>query len=251
MARIRTVKPEFFRHEELQDLEAANVGKYPMMVFAGLWGHCDKNGVFAYKPRSLKLDILPFLPFDMTETLEILEAAGFVEVFEVEGEKYGHIRSFPEHQRITGKEAEQSGRHPEPIGETTGKHLGNSGEKPDAQERKGKEGKGKEWKGKDIGGANAPKHDGEKKRGSRLSENWEPDGKDIDHAEGRGFDAATIDRMAEAFRNHHIAKGTVSKCWNASWRTWCGNEIRYHGPPKPPDTLTDAERRQIEREAMA
>ena len=44
MARIRTIKPEFFRHESLQDLEIANPGMYPMMVFEALWGHCDSKG---------------------------------------------------------------------------------------------------------------------------------------------------------------------------------------------------------------
>lgn len=44
MARIRTIKPEFFRHEGLQDLEQANPGAYAMLVFAALWGHCDKHG---------------------------------------------------------------------------------------------------------------------------------------------------------------------------------------------------------------
>jgi hypothetical protein len=60
MARIRTVKPDFFRHEALQDLELANPGMYPMMVFQALWGHCDSKGRFEWKPRMLKLDILRF-----------------------------------------------------------------------------------------------------------------------------------------------------------------------------------------------
>ena len=76
MARIRSVKPEFFRHEGLQDLEVAHPGKYPMLVFEGLWCHCDSKGRFEWRPRQLKLDILPFLPFDMTATLAILEESG-------------------------------------------------------------------------------------------------------------------------------------------------------------------------------
>jgi hypothetical protein len=78
MARIRTIKPEFFRHEGLQDLEAANPGNYIMLVFAALWGHCDKAGHFVWKPRSLKLDILPFLDFDIFATLNLLAGGGFI-----------------------------------------------------------------------------------------------------------------------------------------------------------------------------
>jgi hypothetical protein len=109
MARIRTIKPEFFRHEALQDLEIANPGFYPMMVFAGLWTQSDKNGVFPWKPRQLKLDILPFLPFDMLSTLEILSKSNFLFRYSVEDCEYGIIPTFNKHQRITGKEAFDAG----------------------------------------------------------------------------------------------------------------------------------------------
>lgn len=152
MARIRTVKPEFFRHEGLQDLEIANPGASCMLVFEGLWGHCDAQGVFEYRPRQLKLDILPFLPFDMETTLGLLEEAGFVQVFENDGKRYGFISSFTEHQRLSGKEAGESGvKHPQFSVEATGKQRGSTREHPDAQEKerekerewsKGKEGKG-------------------------------------------------------------------------------------------------------------
>lgn len=146
MARIRTVKPDFFRHELLQDLELTYPGKYPMLVFEGLWGHCDKAGRFEWRPRTLKLDILPFLPFEMAETLDILANAGMVRKYTVDGKEYGEIPSFTEHQRIGGKEAQEPEKHPEPPseaqkkkrrsnGEATGKHLG-------LQEGKGREGNG-------------------------------------------------------------------------------------------------------------
>lgn len=142
MARIRTVKPEFFRHEGLQDLERANPGKHSMLVFAGLWGHCDRDGKFEWKPRMLKLDILPFLEFDMAETLEVLRDAGQVRKYSVAGKDFGFIPTFKDHQRITGKELEHGGKFPSapdvsPVfpGEAPEKH-------PDAQEGKGKEGKG-------------------------------------------------------------------------------------------------------------
>lgn len=147
MPRIRTVKPEFFRDEDLQDLEMRHPEAKPMLVFEGLWGHCDKQGVFEWKPRVLKLDILPFLPFDMETTLGILEAAGLVEKFEHEGRVYGLIDSFPGHQRIGGKEHSDPAKYP---GKPK-KQRGSSGEAPEqqsgAQEGKGREG-GKEGKGK-------------------------------------------------------------------------------------------------------
>jgi len=146
VARIRTVKPEFFRHELLQDLEITNQGKYPMLVFAGLWGHCDKSGSFEWRPRILKLDILPFMSFDMAETLTILAQAGLVEKYTVDGKEYGHIPSFEDHQRIGGKEAQEPSKYPAPIGERAGKERGSTreatGKQLGLQEGKGRERKG-------------------------------------------------------------------------------------------------------------
>lgn len=168
MARIRTIKPEFFRHEAIQDLEIDNQGSYVMLVYAALWGHCDSNGVFEYRPRQLKLDILPFLDFKMQDTLQLLVSAGFIKKYEVNGKEYGFIKSFCEHQRLTGKEATEGVKFPfnsEIVGESQnkisesienqqdnncealGKHWGNTGEIPDVQEKE-REGKGK---GKGIG----------------------------------------------------------------------------------------------------
>lgn len=142
MPRIRTIKPEFFRHEELQDLEKANPGAYVMLVFAGIWTQCDKDGRFEWKPRTLKLDLLPFLDFDMEATLTVLSGGGFIRRYVVAGKVFGVIATWEKHQRITGKEATDGGKYPEPpknspeipkastenhegnTGETTGKHPG-------------------------------------------------------------------------------------------------------------------------------
>lgn len=110
MARIRTIKPEFFRHEALQEL-----GPLAMLLFAGLLCQADKNGVFPWKPKQLKLDILPFIDFDMEETLKALVRSGMAINYEVEGKKYGQILNFSKHQRITGTEAGPQGkRYPLP-----------------------------------------------------------------------------------------------------------------------------------------
>lgn len=155
MPRIRTIKPSFFRHEVLQDLERESPGKHPMLVFAALWGHCDSKGRFEWKPRHLKLDILPFLDFDMAESLELLSGAGLIRYYCVEDKEYGEVPTFLEHQRITGKEATSGERYPSPpkkqqgiTGETPVKPRGNNGasskKQPDAQEKEEERGKRKE-----------------------------------------------------------------------------------------------------------
>lgn len=143
MARIRTVKPEFFRHESLQDLEAANPGKYVMLIYAGLWGHCDSKGRFEWRPRQLKLDILPFLTFSMDESLTLIERAGLINRYCVDGKTYGEIPTFEKHQRITGKEASEGEKFPANTGETIGKQSGNNRDIPESQEGNGREEEGK------------------------------------------------------------------------------------------------------------
>lgn len=169
MARIRTIKPEFFRDEDLQELQGQWTGVPVMLVFAGLWGHCDKNGNFLWAPRQLKLDILPFLPFAMEQALDLLEQGGFIRKYEASGKHYGNIPKFQDHQRISGSEATDPAKYPEyssthekgSNGEAVGKQRGSSGDELVSQEGKGRE-------GNTLSGANAP--DGF----SRFWRSWPP-----------------------------------------------------------------------------
>jgi len=147
MARIRTIKPEFFRHEDLQDLEMNHAKEYPMLVFAGLWTLSDKEGRFEWRPRQIKLDVLPFLKFDMDQTLKLLADYGFIQKYEVDGKYYGLIPSFQEHQRITGKEAQTPGRYPEPPENQTGNTRETPEQQPRSQEKEKEKEKEKEREG--------------------------------------------------------------------------------------------------------
>lgn len=149
MPRIRTIKPEFFRDEDLQELQGQHTTMPLMLVYAALWGHCDKNGTFEWRPKQLKLDILPFLPFSMEHALELLEGAGFIKKFEALGKHYGSIRTFKDHQRISGSEASDPAKYPEyqekqihDAKEAAGKQRGSSGDELVSQEGKGRERKG-------------------------------------------------------------------------------------------------------------
>jgi hypothetical protein len=218
MARIRSVKPDFFRHEVLQDLEIAHPGSYPMMVFAGLWGHCDSKGRFEWRPRQLKLDILPFLAFDMADTLGILEQSGMVKRYSVEGKEYGEVPTFEKHQRLSGKEATDGEKHPNPISEAMGKQRGGAIEIQESQEGKGRE---EEGKGNGEGGASPPKSP---KRATTLADDFQPNGTGIQYAAERRL---CFDDELIAFRNWHSAKGTTFKDWQAAWRTWCDKAVEF------------------------
>jgi hypothetical protein len=115
MARSRYFKPSFFIHEELQDLQAAHNDNHPMLVYMGLWSLSDKNGVFEWKPRTIKCKILPFLEFKMTETLKILEDNGYIKKYTVDGKDYGIVITFKKHQRVSEAEKRNLICFPEPV----------------------------------------------------------------------------------------------------------------------------------------
>lgn len=161
MARIRTIKPEFFRDEILNDLEGDYPHLRPMLVFAALWGHCDKQGVFEWNPRQLALDILPFLWSDtsgaeLSETLDLLYKVDRCIKYEHAGKWWGYIPTFSEHQRITGKEGTEPPKYPPPPDLEKGTHRGHNGDTPETR-RGSQEGKGREGRGKGKGKETPPK----------------------------------------------------------------------------------------------
>lgn len=105
MARIRTVKPELFRHEALYELEI-ETGLPVRFSFAGLFTACDRRGRFKWKPRQLKLDVLPYDDVDFSRVLDALVTRGFVVKYENSGEIYGCIPTFETHQVINNRESE-------------------------------------------------------------------------------------------------------------------------------------------------
>jgi hypothetical protein len=120
VARIRTVKPEFFRHEKLQDLEVAHPDLRPMLVFEGLWLQCDKQGIFLWRPRTLALDILPFVwaatGKHLGASIELLWESGMISRFLDGEDEYGFVPTFIEHQRIGGRELQGEAKYP-PLSE--------------------------------------------------------------------------------------------------------------------------------------
>lgn len=142
MARIRTIKPEFFTHEELFNAECEE--KLPLRVaFSGLWTVCDREGRFKWRPNTIKLAVLPFDEVDFSRVLDALASRGFIEQYAIDtGELFGFVPTFLEHQVINNRESQSLIPSPfdacstrDPRGLST--HRG-----------KGKEGKGKEKEGK-------------------------------------------------------------------------------------------------------
>lgn len=103
MARIRSIKPEFFRHEALYEAEQET--DLPLrLAFAGLWTAADREGRFRWSPRQLKLDCLPYDDCDFSRVLDALTARGFIVRYVIDDKEYGCIPSWNQHQVINNRE---------------------------------------------------------------------------------------------------------------------------------------------------
>ncbi len=104
MGRIRTVKPELFRHLAL--FEAEEKYQLPLRIaFVGLFTCCDRQGRFIWQPRRLKVEILPYDESDIGDVLNALMESGFIKAYEVRGIIYGCIPTWVTHQYFNNKEA--------------------------------------------------------------------------------------------------------------------------------------------------
>ncbi len=148
MSRIRTIKPSFFKDEDLAELEPL-----VRLLFIGLWGLADKEGRMEDRPKYIKVEVLPYDEIDINALLETLAAKTFILRYEIAGERYISIPGFTQHQRIGGKEADTESLIPPPPGEATGKQLGSNWE---ATGIAGREGKGREQEGKGKDKAEVP-----------------------------------------------------------------------------------------------
>ena len=157
MSRIRTVKPELFKHEELFDAELDS-GLPLRLAFIGLFTVADCEGRFKWRPRTLKLEVLPHDTVDFAQVLQALEQSGFIQSYSVDGERYGWIPNFKKHQRLQTKELAAGSELPAPClqdqhGTNQERTQVRTGTHPEAQEGKGRERKGR---GKEEEAAQAP-----------------------------------------------------------------------------------------------
>lgn len=141
MARIRTIKPEFFLHERLAELSALH-----RLLFIGLWTLADRDGRLEDRPKRIKAAILPYDTRNVDAMLGELAKAGFITRYAgPDGGKYIEIPAFSKHQRIQGREAAVPSRFPAPIGGSIPESSGNNPiSNTEAPENTGREGKGKE-----------------------------------------------------------------------------------------------------------
>ncbi len=99
MARIRTIKPEFWTDEKIGTLSLQS-----RLLFIALWNFSDDFGVLKGSPLLLKAQILPYdydiKLEDFVKWLNTLSDKGLIIFFKYKEEQFIYIKNFLSHQKI-------------------------------------------------------------------------------------------------------------------------------------------------------
>lgn len=98
MARIRTVKPEFWQDDDL-----AEVSEPAVLVAVGLLNHSDDEGFFKSNPKLIKSVVFPLREPSVSihDILIELSNIGYITLYiGIDGKKYGCVNGFTKHQKI-------------------------------------------------------------------------------------------------------------------------------------------------------
>lgn len=109
MARIRTIKPEFWTNERVMECS-----KTARLMFIGMWNFADDLGRLPLSAKTIKAQIFPSDDISSGDILGMvgeLSANGLVLTYEVEGRQYIQIVGW-QHQRI---DKPQPGKCPSPV----------------------------------------------------------------------------------------------------------------------------------------
>ena len=145
MARIRTIKPEFFTSEDIVSL-------CPMarLLYIALWCEADREGRMQWKPRTFKIRYFPADDCDIESLCSALTSRNLVKLY---GDGLANIPQFQRHQHINPRESQSLLPVPDASGTRGSRVSTRASTVSDAQV--GKERKGRSNDASDASGFDA------------------------------------------------------------------------------------------------
>lgn len=110
MARIRSIKPQFWTSEQIADCSPN-----ARLLFIGLWNFCDDYGVHPASVGRLKMEVFPsdsFSKHEIRAMIDELLESGLIKEYEVDGHCYWLVTGWKAHQKPDTK----TGLYPMPDG---------------------------------------------------------------------------------------------------------------------------------------
>jgi hypothetical protein len=106
MARIRTIKPEFWTDEKVVELSPL-----ARLLFVGIWNFVDDFGRVEFSSARLKMQIFPADSLEVSPLLQEIENVGLIILYDVDGKRYLQVTNFRKHQAVKPDAKE---KHPSP-----------------------------------------------------------------------------------------------------------------------------------------
>lgn len=236
MARIRTIKPDFFTSEDI-------VGLSPLarLLYIATWLEADREGRMAWRPRTLKLRYLPGDTCDIDALADELLVHGLVVLYTLDGQQYACIPTFTRHQVINNRESPSVLPAPPDAINTGGPRVDDaSTTRADAtstrlvgKERKGKEGRDDASTARDdqpSADAPPPGSKNSKPRKHKMPAGFSLSDRVKAWASGKGFDR--LDEHLEAFKAKVAANGYTYADWDAAFMEAIRGDWAKLRPPK-------------------
>lgn len=243
MARARNIKPGFFTHEQMAENDP--LGR---LLFLGLTTIADYKGELEWRPKRIKIQLLPYDECDIGKLAINLDKSGFVRFYSDGDKIYLKIVNFDKHQNPHKNEREAGSEIPNYSDEmrqaidikalTIIRDLSGSDQDkdgtapadslipypssliphPDSRED-------------DSQASVQPKV----RRKTRLPSDFALTAERIDAAENywaskNRSDLSAIEEF-EKFVAHHRSHGETYLDWDATWKTWYCNAPKFNKPP--------------------
>ncbi len=216
MARIRTIKPDFFTSDDICALSPL-----ARLLYIGLWCEADREGRFAWTPKAFRRRYLPDDQTDIEVLCHELLARDLVRLY---GDDLAFIPTFLDHQHVNPREAQSV--LPAPDSDASARVS-------DAQVGKeGREGKEGNAATRRVGVQSA----------HRMPDDFKPSDEDRAWAAKARPDLtpALLDMETERMRNHANANNRTAHNWGPNWRNWIGKADAAAAPPRGSSTKGDA-----------
>lgn len=138
MARIRTIKPDFFTSDDI-----CSLSPLARLLYIGLWCEADRDGRLVWAPRGFKRRYLPDDLCDIDHLCKELLERGLLRLY---GASFAYIPTFPTHQHINPRESASRFPAPPPDDDASARVTDASARvnTPCMHAQVGREGKGKE-----------------------------------------------------------------------------------------------------------
>lgn len=228
MARSRNIKPGILDNEEL-----AALPPFARLLFIYLWMLADKAGRLEDRPGRIKKQALGYDSVDANDLLQQLSDSGFIERYEVDGNRLIQIVNFEKHQspHVREQASQLPGLEYRTDKVVTKHNQGSAIASPRSPDSLIPDSL--------IPDSNIispqaaqPATPEKKRKGTRLPDDWRPTQDYVTAAQELNPDYTKdwFRETAHKFRDYWIAKSgrdATKTNWLATWRNWVRNDLEF------------------------